>query len=138
MARNPLKNEEAMILKHKDDLAPQTAELERLLSLASLSKAQREDLQDELGAMRAGNKGEKEAAYHIDFGWKDGNNSVVIHDLRLEHEGRVAQIDHLILMRTLDCPCPGDERLQLRSSNLRKRRMGDPHTLRLAGNSFSG
>lgn len=92
-----------MILKHKDDLAPQFTELERLLSLAQLSKAQREDLQDELGAMRAGNKGEKEAAYHIDFGWKDGKNSVVIHDLRLEHEGRVAQIDHLILMRTLDC-----------------------------------
>lgn len=96
-------NEEAMILKHKDDLAPQTAELERLLSLAGLSKAQREDLQDELGAMRAGNKGEKEGAYHIDFGWKDGKNSVVIHDLRIEHEGRVAQMDHLILMRTLDC-----------------------------------
>jgi len=92
-----------MILKHKDDLVPQTAELERLLSFSNLSKAQREDLQDELAAMRAGNKGEKEAAYHIDFGWKDGKNSVVIHDLRIEHGGRVAQIDHLILMRTLEC-----------------------------------
>jgi hypothetical protein len=92
-----------MILKHKDDLAPAIAELERLLALANLSKAQREDLQDELAAMRAGNKGEKEAAYHIDFGWKDGKNSVVIHDLRIEHDGRVAQIDHLILMRTLEC-----------------------------------
>ena len=92
-----------MILKHKDDLAPQIAELERLLALSTLSKPQREDLQDELAAIRAGNKGEKDAAYHIDFGWKDGRNSVVIHDLRVEHEGRVAQIDHLILMRTLDC-----------------------------------
>ncbi len=92
-----------MILKHKDDAAPHVAELERLLSLPTLSKAQREDLQDELAALRAGNKGEKEAAYHIDFGWKDGKNSVVIHDLRIEHGGRVAQIDHLILMRTLEC-----------------------------------
>ena len=92
-----------MILKHKDDLASQIAELERLLSLPSLSKSQRDDLQDELGAIRAGNKGEKAAAYHIDFGWKDGKNSVVIHDLRIEHGGRVAQIDHLILMRTLEC-----------------------------------
>ena len=92
-----------MILKHKDDLAPQTAELERLLALANLSKEQRDNLKDELAAMRAGNKGEKEAAYHIDFGWKDGKNSAVIHDLRIEHGGRVAQIDHLILMRTLDC-----------------------------------
>ena len=92
-----------MILKHKDDLAPRIAELERVLLIPNLSKEQRDHLQDELAAMRAGNKGEKEAAYHIDFGWKDGKNSIVIHDLRIEYGGRVAQIDHLILMRTLDC-----------------------------------
>jgi hypothetical protein len=92
-----------MILKHKDDVAPAIAELEALLALPRLTKAQRDLLEDELVAMRAGNKGEKEAAYHIDFSWKDGKNSAVIHDLRIEHEGRVAQIDHLILMRTLDC-----------------------------------
>jgi len=92
-----------MILKNKDDLAPQIAELERLLAEPTLSKSQRDDLHDELTAIRAGAKGEKEAAYHIDFGWKDGENSVVIHDLRLEHGGRVAQIDHLIVMRTLEC-----------------------------------
>jgi hypothetical protein len=92
-----------MILKHKDDLASQIAELERLLALPALSKPQRDDLEDELAAIRAGAKGEKEAAYHIDFGWKDGKNSVVIHDLRLEHGDRVAQIDHLIVMRTLEC-----------------------------------
>jgi hypothetical protein len=92
-----------MILKHKDDLAPQVAELERLLALPNLSKSQRDDLLQELRALRAGAHGEKDAAYHIDFGWKDGKNSAVIHDLRIEHNGRVAQIDHLILMRTLDC-----------------------------------
>ena len=92
-----------MILKHKDGLAPQAAELERLLALPDLSESQRDDLLQELKALRAGAKGEKDAAYHIDFGWKDGKNSAVIHDLRIEHNGRVAQIDHLILMRTLDC-----------------------------------
>lgn len=92
-----------MILKNKDDLAPQIAELEQLLALPTLSKSQRDDLLLEIKAMRAGAKGEKDAAYHIDFGWKDGKNSAVIHDLRIEHGGRVAQIDHLILMRTLDC-----------------------------------
>ena len=92
-----------VILKHKDDPAPQIAELERLLALSSISKQQRADLERELEMFRAGLAGEKEAAYHIDFGWKDGKNSVVIHDLRLEHNGRVAQIDHLIVMRTLDC-----------------------------------
>jgi Nuclease-related domain len=92
-----------MILKHKDDSAPQISKLERLLTLPQLTKSQRDDLHDELAAIRAGAAGEKEAAYHIDFGWKDGRNSVVIHDMRIEHQGRVAQIDHLILMRTLDC-----------------------------------
>jgi hypothetical protein len=110
-----------MILKHKDDLASQIAELERLLSLPSLSKSQRDDLQDELGAIRAGNKGEKAAAYHIDFGWKDGKNSVVIHDLRIEHGGRVAQIDHLILMRTLERRSPPTKAVQSCSIILRRK-----------------
>lgn len=92
-----------MILKHKDNLASPYAELERLLALPKLSKAQREEIEDEIGAMRGGEKGEKEAAYHIDFAWKNGKNTAVIHDLRIEHGGRVAQIDHLILTRTLDC-----------------------------------
>jgi hypothetical protein len=43
-----------VILKHKDDLAPQIAELERLLALSSLSKSQRDELLQELKAMRAG------------------------------------------------------------------------------------
>lgn len=90
-----------MILKHKDDVAPQLAELERLMALPELTKAQRDAVEEELWAMRVGAKGEKEAAYHIDFGWKDGESSVVIHDLRLEHNGRVAQFDHMILHRTL-------------------------------------
>jgi Nuclease-related domain len=67
-----------------------------------LRKEQREEIENEIWMMRAGAKGEKDTAYHIDFGWKDGKNSAVIHDLRIEHNGRVAQIDHLIIMRTLD------------------------------------
>lgn len=92
-----------MILKHKDDVAPLLAELEQLFKIPSLSKRQRDEIEDEMWKIRVGAKGEKEAAYHIDFDWKDGRNSVVLHDLRIEHGGRVAQIDHLILNRALDC-----------------------------------
>lgn len=91
-----------MTLKEKDDPKPLIAELERLLGLSHISKQQRSDLERELDMFRAGVAGEKEAAYHIDFHWKHGRNSAVIHDLRIEHGGRVAQIDHLIIMRTLD------------------------------------
>jgi hypothetical protein len=90
-----------MILKHKDDVAPMLEELEQLASMPSLSKKQREEIEHEIWMMRAGTKGEKQAAYLIDFDWKKGKNYVVIHDLRVEHEGRVAQIDHLIISRIL-------------------------------------
>lgn len=92
-----------MILKHKDDVAPHLEELERLLKSPALTPRQRDEVEEELWMIRTGTKGEKEAAYHIDFHWKDGTNSIVLHDLRIEHNGRVAQIDHLILQRTLDC-----------------------------------
>ncbi len=92
-----------MILKQKDDPAFHLAELEQLLNIPSLSKSQRADLEDEVWMIRAGAKGEREAAYHLDFEWGNGQNSFVIHDLRIEHKGRVAQIDHLIVQRTLDC-----------------------------------
>ena len=95
--------QQTMILKHKDDVAPHLAELEQLAKIPSLTKAQREAIDDELWLIRAGAKGERDAAYHIDFGWKDGTHSAVIHDLRLDYGGRVVQIDHLILTRTLDC-----------------------------------
>jgi hypothetical protein len=92
-----------MILKHKDDLAPQLHSLQELLAFRGLTAFQREAIEDEVRAMRAGISGEREAAYHIDFAWKDAKNSAVIHDLRIEHNGRVAQIDHLIIQRTLEC-----------------------------------
>src|ERR1043165_2404738 len=37
------------------------------------------------------------ASYHIDFHLKDHPNWAVIHDLRLEYNGRIAQIDHLLI-----------------------------------------
>jgi hypothetical protein len=49
-----------------------------------------------------GEKGEQEAAYHIDFHLKDNPGWAVIHDLRIEWNGRVAQIDHLLIDRLLE------------------------------------
>ena len=101
VAQNSLRQNE-MILKHKDDVAPLLADLELLLKTPGLRKDQREEIENEIWMIRAGAKGEKDAAYHIDFGWKDGKNSAVLHDLRIDHNGRGAQIDHLLITRTLD------------------------------------
>lgn len=44
-----------------------------------------------------GQKNEKQAAYYIDFEYKNNEDTMVFHDLRLEYNGRTAQIDHLII-----------------------------------------
>jgi hypothetical protein len=48
-------------------------------------------------------KGEAESAYLINFYYEASPNWAVIHDLRLERNGRTAQIDHLLINRWLEC-----------------------------------
>lgn len=87
-----------MIVKNADDKGSALAVLEALHARAD--GKQRKYIEDEQRMMRAGIKGEQESAYHIDFDFRDSDITAVIHDLRLEWDGRVAQIDHLIIHRT--------------------------------------
>lgn len=87
-----------MIVKNVDDKSGTLATLESL-HLRTDGKKQK-FIEDELRMMRAGIKGEQESAYHIDFDFRDSEITSVIHDLRLEWHGRVAQIDHLVIHRT--------------------------------------
>ena len=91
-----------MLIKQKDPIEPDILELNRLLALPSLTKRQKEEIEDEIYFIRAGAKGEKDAAYHIDFELKGTENWAIIHDLRIEHKDRVAQIDHLLISLFLD------------------------------------
>src|SRR3546814_954592 len=50
----------------------------------------------------AGQTGERDSAYLIDFDYASSPNWAVIHDLRLEHGSRTAQIDHLLINRWMD------------------------------------
>lgn len=88
-----------MLLKQADSKEPQIGELQRLIQIAPSSIKPK--IEQELRMLQAGIKGEKEAAYFIDFAFKDSLNTGIIHDLRLEINGRVAQIDHLLLNRTM-------------------------------------
>jgi hypothetical protein len=89
-----------MILKSKDTRAEDLAELNRLLTLP-LTPRQRSLIEQELRLLQAGERNEESAAYFLNFHLKDSKNWMVIHDLRLEHRGRVAQIDHLVINRFL-------------------------------------
>lgn len=91
-----------MLIKSKDDLTPTLKALQALLANSALTKSQRENLKEELWNVQSGARGEQEAAYQIDFRLKDSKNYTVLHDLRLEYNGRVAQIDHLLIGRFFD------------------------------------
>jgi hypothetical protein len=89
-----------MLLKKSDDKQGAIAELEALVSASSGPVKTR--IETELRNLRAGLKGEQESAYLTDFHYAAKDKWVVIHDLRLEIGGRVAQIDHLLINRMLD------------------------------------
>jgi hypothetical protein len=88
-----------VILKTADDKSPQIAQFEQWLADPSLSVSQKKWLTDELFRLRMGIQGERDAAYYLDTHFKDSENHVVLHDLRFEVEGDVAQIDHLVFYR---------------------------------------
>lgn len=89
-----------MIIKPPDDPAPLLARLE---ALAAGSGPAATRAAAELKNRRAGLRAENQAQFLIDDQLRKSENWMVIHDLRLEHEGRVAQIDHLLIGRMLHC-----------------------------------
>jgi Nuclease-related domain len=88
-----------LILKSADDKSSQLGQLEQRLTDRTLNGAQKQWLTDELFRLRMGIQGERDAAFYLDSHFKDSDNHVVIHDLRVEVERDVAQIDHLVLYR---------------------------------------
>jgi hypothetical protein len=84
-----------------DSKQEEIGELEILLK-GKLTSYQRFLIERELKAVRKGVYGEKDSAYYLDFYFGNSKNWAVIHDLRLEHKGQAAQIDHLLINRAFD------------------------------------
>lgn len=91
-----------MIIKPFEKRDADIAELTRLTKLPQVSAKTKADIEKEIRNIRAGDVAEAETAYEIDFMRGSSKSSMIIHGLRLEHEGRVAQIDHLMINRVLD------------------------------------
>lgn len=87
---------DAMIIKKRDSKQAEIDDLTKLLSMA-LPENKRLLIEQELRFIKSGEKGEKDAAYFIDFHFASSNRWVVLHDLRLEYQDKVAQIDHLLI-----------------------------------------
>lgn len=91
-----------MIVKEKDYLEQALQDLESIAQLADIRDDTRAKVERELKIMRAGERGEANSAYFIDFHYRNKDNWAVIHDLRIEYGGNVAQIDHLLINRILE------------------------------------
>jgi hypothetical protein len=89
-----------MLIKSADDKSRRLALLQDLQQSPMLDARQKEWLRVELRNLTAGIKGEREAAFHLDGHYKDGQNNVLLHDLRFVLNGETAQIDHLVINRT--------------------------------------
>jgi nuclease-like protein len=91
-----------MRIKSADDRQPQINALTALLSRPDVSGQTRQRIEQEVRRIEAGQRGEAQAAYLIDFYYARDPNVMTIHDLRINCDGRVAQIDHLIITRPLE------------------------------------
>lgn len=89
-----------MIIKKADDKTKRLNLLNELTQSDRLDARQRQWAEEELFRLKRGIEGERDAAYYINSLYKDSKNHVVLHDLRIEVEGDVAQIDHLVMTRT--------------------------------------
>ena len=86
-----------VIIKPATGRADDIDALECILARDDLSGRQRREVEIELKKVKAGVRGELEAAHHIDDQYRGADNFAIIHDLRVEHEGEVAQIDHIVI-----------------------------------------
>jgi hypothetical protein len=91
-----------MLIKKIDDKTKDIEILRTLLEHPAASPETKKRITTEIRNISSGIKGEQDAAYEIDFHYGPSKNWAVIHDLRIEHKGRVAQIDHLLINRFLD------------------------------------
>ena len=89
-----------MILKELSNQTEKQINVLRNLLKNSNSTAQKKLIQSDLKRLENGYKSEKDNAYYLDFEFKDSKHSIILHDVRLEHNGRTAQIDHIFIGRT--------------------------------------
>lgn len=91
-----------MILKPREDRNTSIAALERLMAHPAATRHDIERLRQQIDAIIKGDMSENKAAIELETHWGHSANYIIIHDLRIELDGLVAQIDHLLINRVLD------------------------------------
>ncbi|MBC7603662.1 MAG: NERD domain-containing protein [Ramlibacter sp.] len=91
-----------MLIKSADDKSKRIALLQDLQNSTQLDAWQKQRVRESLAGLLKGIRGERDAAHYLDNHYRDSANHAVIHDLRIEIDGEVAQIDHLLINRVMD------------------------------------
>ena len=92
-----------MILKKRDIAWRKLAAMElELLKDCQLTDEHRKKVDQAAYQLKVGNQAEESIAYDLNLRNRETNNWILIHDLRLVDGDDVAQIDHLLIVRTLD------------------------------------
>ena len=90
-----------MIIKNKDDSQDAIDYLSDLLE-RDISDDKKKLIDRELKNLCSGKSAQDSAVHFLDAVFKKSKNWALIHDLRIEHDGDVAQIDHLLIGRMMD------------------------------------
>ncbi len=85
-----------MVLKQIDDKSLEIDTLKKLLEQSN-SETQKNLIIKDLKMLENGYQSEQENAYYLNFEFEDGKRSVLLHDIRLEHNGKTAQFDHILI-----------------------------------------
>lgn len=87
-----------MLYKDIDSKEQEIQQLKTLI-LKSQNPKQKNLIKADLARVLNGYKAEKDNAYYLGFHFKESPRSILLHDIRIEHEGKIAQIDHIIINR---------------------------------------
>lgn len=91
-----------MILKPREDRNASIAALERLMAHPAATRHDILRIREQIDAVIKGDLSEAKAAIELDTHYGASKGEMIIHDLRIELDGLVAQIDHLVIDRLLD------------------------------------
>ncbi len=90
-----------MIIKDYN-MEEKSKDIQYLEELKNNNPEKSKEIEEEIKKIKSGIKAENNAVYIINNYLSESKNYIVLHDLRLELNGRVAQIDHLIITRLLN------------------------------------
>jgi hypothetical protein len=91
-----------MIIKSADDKTETLKTLQALLLHPDATSTIKKSIEQQIKNIKAGAKNETDVAFDMAHHFGSSENWMIIHDLRIEYDGEIAQIDHLILNRLLE------------------------------------